>query len=145
MWRPVRVRIESEAGRTLLNALPQGGLRGALGDAPGEVPLGERVLHYPSPGFVVAALRGLGRGGTAEVAALDPGTWTITDERWTVERSGEDAVETPVGRFVTERWTLQTPSGRRVVWLAGDMVAAEEGRLELADFEPGPAGPRPMT
>ncbi len=144
-WRPVRVRIESEAGRTLLNASPQGHLRGVLGDAPGEVPLGERLLHYPSPGFLVAIMRAPDRGTSLDVTALDPDTWRLAEERWAVERSDDEALDTPVGRFVAERWTIETRSWRRVVWLAGDMVAAEEGRLELADFEPGPAGPRPMT
>ena len=141
-WRPVRVRIETPAHHLLLSA------RGSiLDDEPLDVSFDpqRQAVDFPSPCFPLATARRLGK--TAEIAtlAIDPGSLSLSNETHRFEAGDDEDVETPVGRFVARAYghVAPRPHFSRALWIAGDVVVAADG-LELAVYDPGGQGPRPV-
>ena len=145
-WRPVRLRIET--GSHSLEVLAGGDrLAGTLDGEPVGVPFGPDVeLDYLSPCFnAVTAIR-LGRTSEIDVVYLRPVTCEPVMVRQRYERHGEEEVDTPVGRFRGTRWryTALLTGWSRPLWVAGDVVVAYEDLFELAEYDPGRAGPFPL-
>ena len=145
-WRPVRLRIET--GSHSLEVLAEGDrLAGTLDGEPVEVSFGPDVeLDYLSPCFnAVTAVR-LGRTAEIDVVYLRPVTCEPVMVRQRYERHGEEEVDTPVGRFRGTRWqyTALTTGWSRPLWVAENVVVAYEDLFELAEYDPGRAGPFPL-
>ncbi len=146
-WRPVRVRIDTGAHDLLLTREGDR-LSGSRDGEPLEVPFGSGLeLDYLSPAFnAVTANR---RGATAEfdVVYLQPFTCEPVRERQRYESGPEEEVDTPVGRFSARRWgfTALSSGWARAFWVAGDVVVRFEHLFELAEYEPGASGPRPLA
>lgn len=142
-WRPVRARIEIGAHSILVTAEPTR-LTGFLDREPIEIPWGPRTeLAYASPGFDAVTLRHREEADEFDVVVLDTLTCAPRRERRRCAPLGDGAVDTPVGRFAARRWRLDTPGaeGTRELWCAGDVVVHEDGRYELATYDPGVSGP----
>jgi len=135
-WHPVRVRIQTPDHHLLITA--QGAL---LDEQPSPATLGQ-VMFYPSPGFLVAAVRALGETAEVDAIALDEDLGTSA-ERQRYELIGEDDIATPVGMFAARAWRFISPRPRfsRTVWVARDVAVASEGWFELLAYEPGGTGP----
>jgi hypothetical protein len=145
-WRPVRVRIDTGAHQ--LVASPEGDrLIGIRDGNPLDVPFGPEVeIDYLSPCFnAVTAIR-LGRTAEIDVVYLEPVTCEPVRVRQRYERGPEETVDTPVGGFRAIRWqyTALDSGWSRPFWLAGDVVVAYQDLFALDEYDPGPAGSRPL-
>jgi hypothetical protein len=146
-WRPVRLRIDT--GSHQLLASPEGGrLTGIRDGEPLDVPFGPEVeIDYLSPCFnAVTAIR-VGRTADIDVLYLEPVTCQPIRVRQRYDRGAEETVATPVGRFRATRWqyTALDSGWSRPFWLAGEVVVAYQDLFRLDEYDPGPAGPFPLS
>jgi hypothetical protein len=66
-------------------------------------------------------------------------------QRHRYEAGDEEEISTPVGRFRARAWRhISRPHLARALWIAGDVVVAGDG-FELAAYDPGGRGPRPVS
>jgi hypothetical protein len=142
-WRPVRVRIQTPEHHLLLSA------RGSiLDDEQPDVTFepGSQTVDFPSPCFPLATARRLGGSGEIDVVSLDPGTLQPSTERHRFDAGADEEIATPIGRFVARAYRHIAPRAHssRALWIAGDVVVAGGG-LELAAYDPGGRGPRPLS
>lgn len=138
-WEPVRVRIENPAHHLLLSQSPAGATF-MLDDATEQIARAP-VVSFPSPAFLVAAVRALPEGGATpalliDAATLQPAPATLSFELLDAEQD----VETSVGTFTAARWSV---SGREF-FVAGDVLVAGPG-LRLVAYDRGAAGPVPRS
>jgi hypothetical protein len=144
-WRPVRVRIDTDAHR--LEAFVEGDrLQGRRDDEALDLPFGPNTeVDYFSPCFNAVTANRLGGSSDIQVVYLEPFTCRPIAERQRYDLEAEEDVETPVGRFAATRWryTSLRTGWTAPLWAAGDVVVAFEGLFALADYEPGPRGPVP--
>ena len=142
-WRPVRVRIQTPVHHLLLSA------RGpsVLDDEQLDVTFDPETttIDFPSPCFPLATARRLGGTGEIVAIAIDIETLRHSSERHRFEAGDEQEIATPAGRFVARAWrhVAARPGFSRALWIAGDVVVAADG-LELAAYDPGGRGPRPV-
>jgi hypothetical protein len=113
-----------------------------------EIPWKHRLdLDYLSPSFNAVTASRLGRTADIEVVFFDPVTCEprLVNQRY--ERTGEEEVATPVGRFAATRWqyTALGSGWSRPLWVAVDIVVSYQDVFELASYEPGPRGPFPLV
>ena len=142
-WRPVRVRIQTPQHHLLLTA------RGSiLDDEPLDVTFDPetQTVDFPSPCFPLATVRRVGASDEIGVISLDPETLQPSTEQHRYETGDDEEIATPVGRFVARayRHIAPRPHFSRALWIAGDVVIAGDG-LELAAYDPGGQGPRPLS
>jgi hypothetical protein len=146
-WRIVRTRIET--GSHSLVAEPGGGvLRGTRDGQPFKVPYGEQThLDYLSPAFNAITARRLDGTAEIDVVYLQPVTLEPIRMRQRYEFLGEEAVDTPVGRFDATRWRYTAlPTGwTSELWVADDIVVRYDRAFELTSYEAGGSGPVPTT
>jgi hypothetical protein len=145
-WRPVRLRIETGAHR-LAAVVEAGRLAGTRDGERLDLPFGPEVeLDYLSPCFNAVTATRLGRTEDIQVVFLRPVTCEPVMMQQRYELVGQEDVDTPVGRFRASRWqyTAVESGWSRPFWLAGDVVVAYEDLFELAEYEPGRAGPFPL-
>jgi hypothetical protein len=146
-WNVVRVRFASPAGELLLETH---GDRLA-GRRDGEVlePLWRTELHLDVFSPVTNVLSTKRLDGTAEIEVLyvERDTLAITATRQRYELRGEERVRTPVGAFEAMRWgfTALDSGWTGDLWIAGDVIVAYEGLFELAGYDAGASGPRPLA
>jgi hypothetical protein len=145
MWRPVRLRVDSGAHDLLLTAA-DGRLAGTRDGQPADLAWRDD-LDYLSPCFNAVTANRLGDTADIEVLYFEPYTVEPVFMAQRYERLGDEEVSTPVGRFAATAWryTAVKSGWTARLWVAGDVVVAYEGVFELAEYEPGPAGPFPLT
>lgn len=142
-WRPVRVRIQTPQHHLLLSA------RGSiLDDEQLDVTFDQetQTVDFPSPCFPLATARRLVGPGEIDAISLDPSTLQPSTEQHRFEIGDDEEIATPAGRFVARayRHIAPRPHFSRALWIAGDVVIAGDG-LELVAYDPGGAGPRPLS
>jgi len=140
-WRPVRVRIQTPEHHLLLSA------RGSiLDDEQLAVSLAGSAVDFGSPCFPLATARRLGTSGEIDAVVIDDETLQLSNETQRFEAGDEEEIATPVGRFIARAWRniAPRPHFSRALWIAGDVVVAGDG-LELAAYDPGGQGPRPLS
>lgn len=146
-WRPVRVRIDTEAHQLVL--VGEGDrLVGRRDGGAVEVPLPPGTeVDYLSPSFNAVTANRLAASGEVDAVYIAPYTLELSRQRQRYELGGDEEVDTPVGRFRARRWafTSLVDGWSRTLWVAGDIVVAYEGLFELAEYEPGPRGPFPVA
>ena len=147
-WRIVRTRIET-GSHSLLVEPGDGVLRGSRDGEPFEVPYGDEThLDYLSPAFNAITVRrledtsGEASAPNIDVVYLEPVTLEPVRMRQRYERLGDDAVDTPVGRFDATRWryTALTTGWSSELWVADDVVVRYDRAFELTSYEPGATG-----
>ena len=145
-WRIARVRIDTGDHDILLE--PRGDVLTGYRDRQEiEIPYGSADhLDYFTPATNAITVRRLDGTAVIEVVYLEPVTLTPSRVRQRYEALGADAVDTPVGRFEADRWRFtDVASGWTAdLWVAGDVVVAYERLFELAWYEPGANGARPV-
>lgn len=145
-WRPVRVRIDTDAHQLLLVAEGDR-LVGRRDGSPVDVPLPPAMeLDYLSPAFNAVTANRLASTVDVDAAYIAPYTLEPTVQRQRYEPGGEEDIDTPAGRFRARRWRFTSLADHwtRDLWVAGDVVVAYEGLFELVEYEPGPRGPFPL-
>ncbi|HEX2031452.1 MAG TPA: putative glycolipid-binding domain-containing protein [Actinomycetota bacterium] len=145
-WRPVRIRIDTEAHRLILMAEGDRLVGRRDGDAVDLALPPATELDYLSPAFNAVTANRLTASAEIDSLYIAPYTLERSTQRQRYELLGNDEVATPVGRFVASRWrfTAVAQGWTRDLWVAGDVVVAYEGLFELAEYEPGPRGPFPL-
>jgi hypothetical protein len=143
-WRPVRLRIDSEAHHLILEDAGEA-LAGFRDQAAVEYPWGPQThLDYLTPATNLVTIQRL--SGTAEIDVLfvEPFDLGVRPVRQRYERIGDERVETPVGWFDAARWrfTALDSGWSGDLWVAGDVVVAYEGIFRLESYDPGARGPR---
>lgn len=145
-WRIARVRIDTGDHDILLE--PRGdALTGFRDRREIEIAYGpEDHLDYFTPATNAITARRLEATAEVEVVYLDPVTLSASRVRQRYERLGAETVATPAGRFEADRWRFtDVASGwTSDLWVAGDVVVAYERLFELAWYEPGANGARPV-
>ncbi|HEX9891246.1 MAG TPA: putative glycolipid-binding domain-containing protein [Actinomycetota bacterium] len=144
-WRPVRLRVDTGSHRIELTS-DQGRLRGRRDGQPLDLALPED-LDYLSPCFNAVTANRLGGSARIRPLYMDPVTIQPRVVDQTYDHLGEEGIDTPVGRFPATAWRYTAPATGFTarLWVAGDIVVSYEGVFELAEYEPGPAGPVPLT
>ena len=139
-WRPVRVRIQTPEHHLLLSARAS-----VLDDEQLDVSLTGDV-DFMSPCFPLATVRRLDGSGEIDTIVIDGETLQLSVEQHRFEMGADEEIATPVGRFVARAYRHIAPRSHfsRALWIAGDVVVAGDG-LELAAYDPGGAGPRPLS
>jgi len=146
-WRIARVRIDTGDHHLLLE--PRGGaLAGVRDGAEIEVAYGPDLhLDYFTPATNLITTKRLAGAAEIDVVYLEPVTLVPSRVRQRYEQRGSEVVETPSGRFEAVRWTFTAlDSGWTAdLWVAGDAVVAYDRLFELAWYEPGASGARPLA
>ena len=145
-WRIARVRIDTGDHDILLEPRDDA-LTGYRDRRETEIPYGrEDHLDYFTPATNAVTVRRLGATAEIDVVYLEPVTLTPSRVRQRYERLGLETVATPVGRFEADRWrfTDVATGWTADLWVAGDVVVAYERLFELAWYEPGANGARPV-
>lgn len=146
-WRPVRVRIETEAHHLVVLAEGER-LVGRRDGRPVDVALPAGTeLDYLSPAFNAVTANRLAGSVELDAVYVSPFTLEPSLQRQRYELAGDEQVDTPVGAFRARRWrfTAVADGWSRSLWVAGDVVVAYEGLFELVEYEPGPRGPFPLA
>lgn len=144
-WRPVRLRVDTEAHDLLLEAAGDV-IAGFHDRAPVEHRWGRDThLDYLTPATNLITTKRL--TGTAEIEVLFvmPFTLAARPVRQRYELLGAEDVDTAVGRFAATRWrfTAMESGWTGDLWVAGDVIVAYEGIFRLESYDPGARGPRP--
>jgi hypothetical protein len=145
-WRPVRLRVDSDAHQLLLEA---GGdrLAGWRDGEPIETPWHpEMHLDYLSPAFNAITCRRLTASAEIEVVFVDPYTLEPHAVHQRYELHGDEQVETPVGVFAATKWmyTALDSGWTSDLWCAQDVVVRYDRLFRLERYEAGASGPRPV-
>ncbi len=145
-WRIARVRIDTGPHDLLLEAR-DAALVGYRDRLPIEIPF-EATAHldYFTPATNAITARRLEGTTEIDVVSLELVTLEPTHVRQRYELRGREEVATPVGTFEADRWAFTSPSDgwSADLWVAGDVVVRYDGLFELAAYEPGASGPRPL-
>lgn len=142
-WRIARVRIDTGEHDILLE--PQGDvLTGFRDRRPIEIPWGPDLhLDYFTPTTNAVTTKRLVTGSTEiDVVYLEPVTLEPSRVRQRYEHLGDEAVETPAGRFAATRWRF-TDIGTgwtSDLWVAGDVVVRYDRLFTLETYEAGASG-----
>jgi hypothetical protein len=146
-WNIARVRIDTGEHHLLLE--PEGEMLVGFRDGTAiEVPFGpDDHLDYFTPATNLITTKRLATAAEIEVVYLAPVTLEVSRVRQRYEPRGTEEVDTPSGRFEAARWTFTAlGSGWSAdLWTAGDAVVAYERLFELAWYEPGASGARPVA
>ncbi|MGZ4131250.1 MAG: putative glycolipid-binding domain-containing protein [Actinomycetota bacterium] len=145
-WRIARVRIDTGAHRLLLEPT-DAGLTGWRDGHDLIVPwTRDDHLDYLTPATNLITTRRLTLSTELEVVFLEPFELTASHDLQRYVLHGDEAVETPVGRFEATRWTYTSiESGWTAdLWVAGDVVVRYDRLFELVAYDPGANGPRPL-
>lgn len=146
-WHIARVRIDSGEHHLLLE--PRGEVLAGFRDgAEVEIPYGPMMhLDYFTPATNLITTKRLTGTAEIDVVYLAPVTLEVSGTRQRYELRGPDEVETPGGRFSAKRWTFTAlDSGWSAdLWVAGDVVVAYDRLFELAWYEAGASGARPLA
>jgi hypothetical protein len=151
-WRIVRTRIETGT-HSLLVEPGHGVLAGTRDGEPFEMAYeDESHLDYLSPAFNAITVRrledtkGEASARDIDVVYLEPVTLEPIRTRQRYELLGDDAVDTPVGRFDATRWryTALTTGWTSELWVADDVVVRYDKAFELIAYDPGGSGPVPI-
>jgi hypothetical protein len=141
-WRIARVRIDTGEHDILLE--PQDGvLTGFRDGAPIEVPWNPDLhLDYFTPATNAVTTRRLNSTTEIDVVYLAPVTLEPSVVRQRYELIGDEAVDTPAGRFAAVRWRFtDLESGWTAdLWMAGDVVVRYDRLFSLEEYEAGASG-----
>jgi hypothetical protein len=146
-WNIARVRIDTGEHHLLLESKGEM-LVGYRDGSAIEVPFGpDDHLDYFTPATNLITTKRLAATAEIEVVYLAPVTLEVSRVRQRYEPRGIEEVDTPSGRFTSTRWTFTSlGSGWSAdLWTAGDAVVAYERLFELAWYEPGASGARPVA
>jgi hypothetical protein len=145
-WRIVRARIETGAHSIMLE--PRGrSLTGIRDGSPIELQWPpDRHLDYLTPAMNAITAQRLDGTTEIDVVYLEPVTVEPTIMRQHYELLGRDDVETPVGRFESQRWryTALESGWTSDLWVAADVVVRYDRAFELIGYEAGATGPVPV-
>ncbi len=145
-WRIVRARIETGAHSIMLE--PRGrSLTGIRDGSPIEMQWApDRHLDYLTPAMNAITAKRLDGTTEIDVVYLEPVTVEPTIVRQRYELLGRDHVETPVGRFESQRWryTALESGWTSELWVADDVLVRYDRAFELIEYEPGASGPVPV-
>ena len=102
-------------------------------------------LDYLTPAMNAITAQRLEGTTEIDVVYLEPVTVEPTLVRQRYELLGPEEVETPVGRFRSDRWryTALESGWTSDLWVAGDVVVRYDRAFELISYEPGASGPVP--
>ncbi len=145
-WRVARVRIDTGSHDLLLETRGDS-LVGFRDGVEVQIPFGSQThLDYFTPATNAITCRRLTTTADVDVVYLAPVTLEATMVRQRYDRHGQEAVATPAGRFVATRWTYTSldDGWTADLWTADDVVVKYETLFELASYEPGASGPRPI-
>lgn len=144
-WRPVRFRVDTSAHDLLLQEAGDV-LVGFRDRIPVEHPWGrETHLDYLTPATNLITTKRLTGTDEIQVLFVEPFTLEAESVRQRYELLGDEAVDTPVGRFDSTRWafTALDSGWTGDLWVAGDVIVAYEGIFRLESYDPGANGARP--
>ena len=145
-WRVVRARIETGEHSIMLE--PRGGsLTGVRDGEPMQVGWGPDMhLDYLTPAMNAITAQRLVGTTEIDVVYLEPVTVEPTLVRQRYELLGSEEVETPVGRFRSDRWryTALESGWTSDLWVASDVVVRYDRAFELIGYEAGARGPVPV-
>lgn len=144
-WRPVRFRVDTNAHDLLLQEAGD-----ALVGYRDRVPIEHRWdrdthLDYLTPATNLISTKRLTGTGEIQVLFVEPFTLEVEAVHQRYELLGDEAVDTPVGRFDSTRWrfTALDSGWTGDLWVAGDVIVAYEGIFRMESYDPGANGARP--
>jgi hypothetical protein len=144
-WRPVRLRVDTEAHDLLLEVTGDV-IAGFRDRAPVEHRWGRDIhLDYLTPATNLITTKRLSGSTEIEVLFVEPFTLDAGPVRQRYELLGDEGVDTAVGRFDATRWrfTALDTGWTGDLWVAGDVVVAYQGIFRLETYDPGAHGARP--
>lgn len=145
-WRVVRARIDTGEHSIMLEPR-DGSLTGVRDGEPVQVGWGPDMhLDYLTPAMNAITAQRLAGTTEIDVVYLEPVTVEPTLVRQRYELLGSEEVETPVGRFTSDRWryTALESGWTSDLWIAGDVVVRYDRAFELIGYEAGATGPVPV-